>query len=227
MNSKDKSKPKRKRQSNFCYNFVKITGAIPVLLWLRPKVVYCGTDKRRKIRGGALVVSNHVAMTDPIAILYALWYRIPRFVATKELFDTKRKSRFFTRMRCIEVDKDNFNMSTFHAVSDELAAKKVVVVFPEGQINHETSALMPFKSGAILMAHKNNVPIIPVCIVKRQRKRDRQIILFGDPIDVRAHCGNVPTLETLNSLSDELRQIEEGLLQKYLDKKRRKKHDTI
>lgn len=227
MNSKDKSKKKRKRQSNFCYNFVKITGAIPVLLWLRPKVVYCGAGKRKKIRGGALIVSNHVAMTDPLAILCALWYRIPRFVATKELFDTKRKSRFFTMMRCILVDKDNFNMSTFHTVSDELAAKKVVVVFPEGQINRETSGIMPFKSGAILMAHKNNVPIVPVCIVKKQNKRNRQIILFGDPIDVREHCGNIPSLETLNSFSDELRQIETDLLQKYLDKQRRKKHDTI
>lgn len=227
MNSKDKSKKKRKRQSNFCYNFVKITGAIPVMLWLRPKVVYCGSGKRKKIRGGALVVSNHVAMTDPVSILYALWYRIPRFVATKELFETKRKNRFFTMMRCIKVDKDNFNMSTFHEVSDELAAKKVVVIFPEGQVNRETSGPMPFKSGAILMAYKNNVPIIPICLVKRKKRSDRQIILVGDQIDVRARCGSLPTLEVLNSVSDELRQIEEDLLQQYLDKKKEKKHDTI
>lgn len=227
MNSKDKSNKKRKRQSNFCYNFVKITGAIPVMLWLRPKVVYCGEGKKKKIRGGALVVSNHVSMTDPISILYALWYRIPRFVATKELFENKRKDRFFTLMRCIKVDKDNFNMSTFHEVSDELAAKKVVVVFPEGQVNRETSGTMPFKSGAILMAHKNNVPIIPIYLIKRKKKTDRQIILMGDPIDVRARLGNLPTLEALNAVNDELRQTEADLLQKYLDKKRRKKHDTI
>lgn len=221
MSLKDESKKKRKKQCNFCYNFVKITGAIPVLLWLRPKVVYCGTAKKRRVKGGALIISNHVAMTDPLSLLCALWYRIPRFIATKEMFDGKRKRSFFTMMHCIEVDRDNFNMNTFHTVSDELAAGKVVVVFPEGKINETSTATLPFKSGAILMAHKNNVPVVPVCIVRRKNRFSRQVILFGDPVDVRARCGALPSLEALNAISEELRRVESDLLKNYLLQKRR------
>lgn len=224
MSSKNKPAKKRKRQCNFCYNFVKFTGAIPVLFWIRPKVVYCGTKKRKRIKGGALVLSNHVSMTDPLTILCALWYRIPRFIATKEVFDTKRKNSFFTMMHCIKVDRENFNMSTFHEVSDELAAKKVVVVFPEGEINTTSSnSPMPFKSGAILMAHKNNVPVVPVCIVKREKWYRRQVILFGDPIDVRQRVGALPSLAALDALNEEIRATEADLLQNYLSKKRRRK----
>lgn len=222
MNSKGKPTKKRKGQNDFCYNFVKFTGAIPVLFWIRPKVVYCGTKKRRRIRRGALVVSNHVAMTDPLTILCALWYRIPRFIATKEVFDSKRKNSFFTMMHCIKVDRENFNMSTFHEVSDELAAKKVVVIFPEGEVNRtESKSPMPFKSGAILMAHKNNVPVIPVYIIKREKWYHRQVILFGDPIDVRERVGAMPSLAAINALNEEIRQTEVDLLQRYLSKKRR------
>lgn len=222
MNSKGKHEKKRKGQNNFCYNFVKFTGAIPVLLWLRPKVVYCGEQKKYRIKGGALVVSNHVAMTDPLAILCALWYRLPRFIASEEIFGTKRKKIFFTMMHCIKVDRKNFNMSTFYEVSDELAAKKIVVVFPEGEINQTgSSSPMPFKSGAILMAHKNNVPVVPVCIVKREKRYQRQVVLFGDPIDVRQRVGAVPSLAAINALNEEIRETEADLLQQYLSKKRR------
>ena len=220
MNSKDKPAKKKKRRIEFCYNFVKFTGAIPVLFWIRPKVVYCGTQKKKHVKGGALVVANHVSMTDPLSILCALWYRIPRFIATKEVFDTKRKNSFFTLMHCIKVDRENFNMSTFYEVSDELAAKKVVVIFPEGEINQTGSkSPMPFKSGAILMAHKNNVPVVPVCIVKREKWYQSQVILFGDPINVAERVGAMPSLAALNALNEEIQATEAELLQKYLSKK--------
>ena len=162
-------------------------------------------------------------MTDPLSLLCALWYRIPRFIAAKEVFDNKRKNFFFTMMHCIQVDRENFNMSTFHEVSDELAAKKVVIVFPEGEINTTGSNnIMPFKSGAILMAHKNNVPVVPVCIVKREKKYNRQVILFGDPINVREQVGAMPSLAAINALNEEIQGIEADLLHKYLTHKRRK-----
>lgn len=217
MSSKDNSK--KKRNLNIFYNFVKLTGALPVLFWIRPKVVHCG--KKKKVRGGALIVSNHVSMTDPLTLLCMLWYRIPRFVATKELFEGKWKKFFFTKMHCIEVDRENFSMSTFHEVSDDLAKKKTVIIFPEGQINETAESPMPFKSGAILMAHKNNVPVVPVCIVKREKWYHRQVVLLGDPIDVRGRVGALPSLSALNALNEEIRETEAQLLQNYLNKKRR------
>ena len=44
MNSAKNSKDSRQRKAkkppfyNFCYEFVKITGAIPIMLWLRPRI---------------------------------------------------------------------------------------------------------------------------------------------------------------------------------------------
>lgn len=223
----ERKKTKKKRNLNIFYNFVKFTGAIPVLFWIRPKVVYCGTQKKRKLRGGALIVSNHVSMTDPLSLLCTFWYRIPRFVATKEIFRHPAGNFFFTAMHCIKVDRENFNMSTFHEVSDELARKKAVVFFPEGQINESSGGTMPFKAGAILMAYKNGVPVLPVCIVDRKKWYRRQVVLIGDPVDVRARCGSRPSIDALNAVSEELRLTEAELLERYTERKNKKRKKEI
>ena len=91
-----KDKEKKKKQGNFLYDFVKVTGAIPAMLWLRPKILYVG--KKQRIKGGVLVAANHVTFTDPVALLCTLWYRRLHSIATKDLFSSKLKNFFFNKI---------------------------------------------------------------------------------------------------------------------------------
>jgi 1-acyl-sn-glycerol-3-phosphate acyltransferase len=195
---------------NFCYDFVKITGAIPVMLWLRPKIYRPYGTKTP--RGGVMVSANHRSLLDPIIIHTAFASRRMDSLATKELFNTPLKSKFFNQMHCIMVDKQNFTLSAFHQVINRLNDGKMVVIFPEGGLNtDENQAISPFKSGAVLMAHKAAAPIIPVYIVPRKKWHHRQRIVIGELFNVREEVGDAPTLVQLNEASEALRQKELAL----------------
>ena len=106
MNSIDKSTvKKKKRQSNFLYDFVRVTGFVPVYIWMRPKTIYA--TKRPKIKGGFLIAANHIGFTDPVLVHFAFWRRRLNCIATKDLFQGKTKNAFFNKMNCIMVDKEN------------------------------------------------------------------------------------------------------------------------
>lgn len=228
MSSTDKHKEKKKRKiGNFLYDFVKITGAIPVLFWMRPKILYL--HKRPKIKGGFLIAANHVSFTDPIVVHCAFWRRRLHCIATKDLYASKLRKFFFDRMHCIMVDKENFNMRTFHTVCECLQENKAVVVFPEGRVNKKADELLTFKSGAILMAYKAQKPIVPVYINGIEKWSDRRVAVVGDPIDINPTGALLPSMEEVKQINARLQEKEWELkarYDEYINKKaKRRKND--
>lgn len=209
MKNKDEQK-KKKRRGNFCYDFVKITGILPALIWLRPKVYRPFGKKVPK--GGFLLCANHVTMIDPIIVHLAMPNRRLYSLATKDLCRTKIGEAFFERMHCIMIDKQNVSMDAIRTVIERLREGKVVVIFPEGEVNHkEGRPLMAFKDGAVLMAHRANAPILPMYIEQRAKWCQRQRIVVGEPIDVRAMVGAMPSMAQLSTVSEHLHEKEEEL----------------
>lgn len=219
MNSTDKqtkTTEKPKKIGNFLYDFVKITGAIPMMLFFRPKKYFVGNGKPHKIKGNAVITSNHISFLDPIILHCVFWRRRLSCLATKNLYDTKLKKWFFDHMHCIIVDKENFSMKSLHAVCDTLQSGKPVLIFPEGQVNRENADnVMSFKWGAVLMAVRGKAPVIPVYIVKREKWWQRQIVILGDPIDVQALVGERPSLKDLQRASEYVHDQEEALKNYY------------
>ena len=217
-------KKEKKVKGYFFYDFVKITGCIPMMLFLRTKVICTGETKPTKVRGGAIISSNHFSFMDPVVVYSAFWNRRVLSVATKDLYSSPAKDFFFTHLHCIKVDKENFTMDTFHKVREGLKKEKLVLIFPEGQVNRDADkGMLAFKSGAILMAHQCNKPIIPVYIVKRGSWRERQVIMIGDPVDVRKLCGPMPSMAQLDRASEYLHEKEVELLNKYEEIKNKTK----
>ena len=221
MSSQDKQvQKKKKRQCNFLYDFVKITGAVPILCWMRPKIIYA-SGKRPKVKGGVLIASNHVGLTDPILIHCAFWRRRLNCIATKDLYNTKTKEWFFNQMHCIMVDKQNFNMRTFHVVCERLSEEKAVVIFPEGGLNH-THSLMAFKSGAILMAYKAKKPVLPVYINETTKWTQRRVVVVGDPIYFNETSNNLPSMAEITRINNVLQEKEVELMEIYNNYKKQK-----
>ena len=222
-NSKKNKKKKWKIGHNFCYDFVKVTGAIPMLLWMRPKLIY--PEGKPKTRGAMLVSANHNSLLDPIIVHCVFKWRRLNCLATKDLYNTKTKARFFNLMHCIKADKENFSLSSFHTVVERLGEGKVVVIFPEGQVNRqENGGMLAFKSGAALMAHKSKAPILPIYIVKKEKWYQRQIVLVGQPFDICSVLGDAPTIERLSAASDLLREREIRLSDYYEERFLKKKN---
>lgn len=227
MSSIDKSTVKKKKENNFLYDFVRATGVIPAYILLRPKTIYKTT--RPKIKGGFLIASNHVGFADPILVLFAFWRRRLHCIATKALYQGKIKTAFFNQMHCIMVDKENFNMRTFHSVCERLQEEKAVVVFPEGAVNPNPNEMMSFKSGAILMAYKAQKPIVPMYIAPARKWWRRRIVVVGEAMDINPDGKLLPSMEEVKQINLQLQEKELELQalyeKKYIKKSKKEKRN--
>lgn len=210
MNSKD-NKTQKKRKCNFLYDFVKVTGAIPALVWFRPKIIRVSEKVPKNVKGGVLIAANHTTFVDPIILLLTFWKRRVYSIATKDIFNTKFKKWFFTRMNCIIIDKQNVSVRSLRSVCDTLKDGKAVMIFPEGTVNVKEEDVRSFKSGVVLMAHLGKAPIIPVYIVKAKHFYNRTKVVVGEPIDVSTLLGAIPTMEEIDSACNYIHEKEEQL----------------
>ena len=156
----------------------------------------------------------------------ALWYRRLHILATQELFSTPKSEKFFTMMQCIPVNKQNFNYSTFKQVEYWLDRNSIVAIFPEGTVNENKDLTNTFHSGAVLMALKCKVPIIPIYIKRREHWYERLRYVIGEPIYLRDYIKGVPKIDDLISLADMLHD-KEVELKAFLDRKLQKKEKKI
>ena len=192
----------RERTDSFLfYNFVKVTGVYPGFLFFRPKKIYM--EGKTSLKGPCLVVANHNSMGDPIFIMCAIPSRSPVFVTSSDLFRTKLGRWFFTHVHCIEVNKENFSMSTFHGVRDNLSKGRMVVIFPEGGLQ-EGHQVNPFKDGAAMMALRCKAPIIPIYVKQRRHWYERLTIAIGKRIEAEGELG----MDTIRNISKQLYETE-------------------
>ena len=180
------------------HDLAKILLALPGWLWFRPKLVYESPAAKRKIRGGALVIANHLGFYDPVYLQYAIWYRRHHFVCLQQCFDGPLWF-MFKAFLCIPIDKENVNIKTFKDIVAHLKCNELVSLFPEGQVEGDDGQMSTFKSGMILMAVQSQKPIVPVFIHKRKGFYRRLRLCIGEPIDPVALCGGArPTMQDIN-----------------------------
>ena len=197
--------------SYFFYDFVKITG-IPGLLLYRPKLIYENENAKAKIKGGALLISNHVGFSDPIYLMVTIWYRRHHFICIKDFFENPKSRFWFKQFHCIPIDRENFGVNTFKLIIEHLKAGHLVSMFPEGHITEEEgNAMNSFKSGLILMALKSKKPVIPVYFAKRPHWYSRLKVVIGEPVDVVKMYGDKPKFSQIDEASKILFDKEKNL----------------
>ena len=182
-------------------DFIRVTGALPTLIWYRPKFIYENKAAKKRIRGGALLVANHNCFYDPIYLMLAAWYRRHRFVCNKQFFETKG-GWFLKRVMCIPIDPENTGFATMREINDHLSNGEVVSIFPEGHINDGSGEMRGFKSGMALMAMRAKVPIVPVYIREHKPRSGRLRVVIGEAVDIEKLCGGRPTMADIEEVTN-------------------------
>ena len=114
-------------------------------------------------KGGVILAVNHIHMPDPIFVIIST-KRIVRFLAKKELLESAL-SPIYRTMATIPVDRDGNSHNTIMASEYALKEGEVIGIFPEGTRNrNKPGDLLPFKYGAVSMASKLSVPIVPIIL---------------------------------------------------------------
>lgn len=171
--------------------FTKLTGLPIQACFFHKKVYYEGFDKTlKKIKGPALIISNHTSVYDFPLIMYTFFSKSIAVLAGENLYKYKALARLLNRMGSIKVDRKNYDFNFLSTMSNRLRQGYIGLIFPESRLHTEQDpkGLLEFKPSYVCIALENNVPIIPVYTngmygKKRRENKERARIIIGKPIN--------------------------------------------
>ena len=130
--------------------------------------------------GGVLVCPNHKSNNDPVIVASHINRKL-RFMAKKELFRIPILCSIVKAFGAFPIDRSTSDLGAVRATMSILKEGHPLMIFPEGRRNKE---FLPekIKPGAVSIAAKAGVPIMPVYIKGKYRPFKRTEVFYGKPI---------------------------------------------
>lgn len=167
--------------------FVKITAYLVQLLIFRTKVYY--EDKAaqsRRIKGGAIIISNHTSVWDYAEYLFVFFFRTLRAQMAEVLFEKKPLGLFLKMMGGIRVNRGANDFACVTKSEKILEKGGVVLIFPESRLPLKGEERpLPFKPGAAYLALLSGAPVVPVFTNGKYFSKKRARVIIGKPIYAR------------------------------------------
>jgi 1-acyl-sn-glycerol-3-phosphate acyltransferase len=185
--------------------------------WARTILFFSGVrvtvlNSRRRPEGGRayVVAANHESYSDILVLLANLPLSV-RFLAKRSIFRVPVLGWSIRAAGFVPVDRGNRarGISTVEAALKLLKAGRSLVIFPE-ETRARTGELLPFKSGAALLALRSGFPLLAVGIAGTRRilprgtlqmSPGRVCLAIGPPIEVAGRSAR-----DRNDVTRELRQ---------------------
>lgn len=167
--------------------FAIIQGFWLYWLFFKRKTYYEDGNPRRKSRrfkGGKLIISNHVSVLDFMVNMYVVLPRKLWVVASEHAYRNKLQGfgmKFFGGIPC---DRRIRSMRFMEKSVEVLKRGGLVQIFPEGMERYD-GTIGPFFQSYLVIAHRADVPIIPIVTDGSYGFGKRTHILIGNEIDVR------------------------------------------
>lgn len=158
---------------------------------------------------GAVIVSNHRSSVDPSFFVLAT-DRVVHWMVAKEYWRIGALGWFFRVCEAIPVSRGGIDTAATKSAIRLAGDGEVVGLFPEGRINTTDRVLLPGRPGAVLIALKARVPVIPCylsgspydgtywgCLFMSARVR----LSIGQPIDISEYYGREKERDVLETLT--------------------------
>lgn len=159
------------------------------ILWLPivgvSKLFNCKIINKDRITDDRLILAGtHTSIFDCL-MLIASTKRPVHFLAKKELF-SGFKGILFRNMGLIPVDRSKKDRSSIDSALEYLKKGDIICIFPEGT-TQKGRGLLPFKIGAVKIAHDSNTKILPFIIKGKYKPFSRDLKLeFGKAIKIKS-----------------------------------------
>ena len=175
--------------TTICQWFVKLTGWIPQALIFRIRVHYedrAVQDKR--IRGKAIVISNHTDLMDFAVLMFVFWRRTLRCAVAELMYEKNFVMTLLLKaLGTVRVNRTDHDFSFLGKCRQILDRGGVVEIFPEARLPEpDEERPLPFKPSAVYLALESGAPIIPVYNSGEHFANKPLHVVIGTPIDVRA-----------------------------------------
>lgn len=194
---------------SFWNAFVKITAWPVQRLIFRTKVYYEDkTVSGRRIKGAAIVISNHTSVWDYAALMFVFFSRTLRAQMAEVLFKKQPLGLFLKMMGGVRVDRNAFDYGSVARSQAILEKGGVLEVFPESRLPLKGEERpLPFKPGAAYLALLSGAPVIPVFTNGAYFSKKRARVIIGKPVFARELADNgLSEKENLVKISNALRE---------------------
>lgn len=118
--------------------------------------------------GPFIVCCNHLSNFDPV-ILSLTQKRQIYYMAKAELFENKFFACLIRKLGAFPVHRGSGDTNAINEAEEVVKDGRLLGIFIEGTRSKTGEFLRP-KSGPSIIAHKMNVPVIPVCITPKNKK---------------------------------------------------------
>ena len=158
----------------------------------RPTII--GAENIPK-EGAVVLAGNHTSNLDWSLLLSS----------TKRCIHFLAKKAIFTGAGLIPVNRKTKDGKALESAINVLNKGMVVGIFPEGTINKTDDVVMPFKIGAVKMAHDTNTKIVPFVIKGKFRLFRKGVrIVFFKPMKMNDDVLDNSNKRLMDFISDKL-----------------------
>ena len=149
-----------KAKNTFYYKCARLMATLIVKICKIKIVVYGNLPQERNV----IYVANHKSLADTMALLTVFPDRTD-FLFKAELLRTPGLGFALKHSPYISVERHNSKSAalSYSKAKHHLEQGKSLMIFPEGTWSGDHK-LLPFKSGAFLLAKEMNIPIIPISL---------------------------------------------------------------
>jgi 1-acyl-sn-glycerol-3-phosphate acyltransferase len=135
-------------------------------------------------KGAVMVCANHTDWLDTVFLELAFGKDdLVHFLGKAEILKVPLLSWFARKLEMIPVDRSGGDVSAMRKSLQYLKNGEKVAIFPEGRrVSADGSAAA--KNGAIWLAERAGVPILPLYITKKKRVFGRIELIVGQPYTI-------------------------------------------
>lgn len=207
---------------NLLYDILRwfgvITGYPFKWLYFKNKIYYESENVPKRVKGGALVISNHFNPLDYVMNVFVFFPRKLYIVASEHAFKNAFLRFGMKFWGGIEANRVTRSMHFITQSIREIKKGHLVQIFPEGH-NTDDGTIKPFYSSYILIALKANAPIVPVITDGNYGLFKRVHLMVGESIDLSTYIsGPKASRDDINRLNEIVRD-KVLALRKELDKR--------
>ena len=181
------------RRSDFSFTQV-------LLVFLAMILAFCLWRARRRyhsrqpIKGGGIILCNHRSSSDPFFIQVA-FDRPVYWMVAREYCEKPLVGMLLKPIPIIPTGRRGVDSKAIRMAIEKARQGFLVGIFPEGRINTTTDFMLSVRPGAIMIALRAGVPVIPL-FLKGSPYRDSTVSPFSMTADVQLVVGEPYDLTT-------------------------------
>ena len=181
---KGKTEPGRGWVTRFFYPIIYGILSVALRLYHWPRF----RGKENLPEGPCVLCGNHSGFADPLWVFQLLGPKIlPWTMAKKSVMDTPVLGPFLRTFRAFPVDRDNVDLAAIKKALSVLKNGEKLLIFPEGTRVKKGKKSEP-KSGAVLLAQRAGVPLVPVYITHGRKPFQPIKVVMGEAYTPEWSC---------------------------------------